>query len=259
MGIKIKSLRDICITMNDININDININDHHDMIRWGATLALGMLVVLWRVVLPRNVEITVAIVVLVAVLDLTLTAALIMINKTELKEIFLRKFTKKDLLKILFSFIFLLLGSPILVALLSQIILSLYSVFPVMEALIIMPGYTVLQLQSPADWTATQFVAVFPAGMFVSGVIAAPIWEEIAFRMAGRRLIKNTLLYLIITSLLFGFIHTATFVSPTIIRYVISGLVFALIYLKTKDLRVVIAVHFIGNLIGMTLGFMSQL
>ncbi|MCL1882949.1 MAG: CPBP family intramembrane metalloprotease [Defluviitaleaceae bacterium] len=226
-------------------------------IRWGLSLALGMLVVLWRVVLPRNVEITVATVILVAVLDLILTAVLIFINKDELKDVLLRKFTKKDFLRTIISFIILILASPVLLAVANQIIVALYNSFPAMGGLIILPGYSVLMLQSPADWTATQFFMIFPMGMFVSGVIAAPIWEEIVFRMAGRNLIKNAFLYLIITSLLFGFIHTASFLTPSIIRYVLNGMVFGLIYVKTKDLRILIAIHFIGNLIGMTMGFLS--
>jgi membrane protease YdiL (CAAX protease family) len=248
----------ICGGIVSMTVKEGNINNRRDMIRWGITLALGMLVVLWRVVLPRNVEITVGTVILVAVLDLVLTAAIVLINKTEVKEAFFRKFTKKDFLTILVGFVLMLFASPLLLMFLNLIIVSLYGVFPAMESLIIQPGYSVIYLQSPADWTATQFFAVFPAGVFVSGVIAAPVWEEIVFRMAGRKLIKNTLLYLLVTPLLFGFIHTASFLTPSIINYVISGLVFALIYLKTKDLRVVIAIHFVGNLIGMTMGFISH-
>ena len=48
-------------------------------LRAGLSLALGMLVVLWRVFLPTNVTITVGIVILVAALDLALLAALIIL------------------------------------------------------------------------------------------------------------------------------------------------------------------------------------
>jgi len=54
-------------------------------------------------------------------------------------------------------------------------------------------------------------------------VVAAPVFEEISFRMAGRNLIKNGFLYVMITSLLFGFIHTGAFMTFSIISYFFVG------------------------------------
>jgi len=69
----------------------------NDKARWVLTLALGMFVILWRLVLPISVsEITTATVLITASFDLALTAALIFINRNQLKEAFIKKFTLKD-------------------------------------------------------------------------------------------------------------------------------------------------------------------
>ncbi|MCL2216522.1 MAG: CPBP family intramembrane metalloprotease [Defluviitaleaceae bacterium] len=247
------------MSQKEITSAESKVKNHNDVIRWGISLALGTLVVLWRVMIPtRLIEITVAYVVLVMALDLVLTVVLIYINKKELKEAFARKITLKDILKFIVCFALFVFVLPLLMLALNQIILSLYSMFPIMANLIVLPGYSVIYLQSPADWVATEFHRIFPLGVSISMVIAAPIFEEISFRMAGRNLIKNGFLYVMITSLLFGFIHTGSFLTFSIISYFFVGLVYALMYLKTKDIRIVIAVHFAANLIGRISAIIGQ-
>ena len=215
-----------------------------DKTRWVLTLALGMFVILWRLVLPITVsEITTATVLTTAGLDLALTAALIFINRNELKEAFLRKFALKDLLAVIVGyvafFIFITAGRVLL-------------------------GLTgMMIIESPAAWVAEQYSIVFPIGLFISVVIAAPIWEEIAFRMAGRNLIKNKFLFVLITTFLFVLVHSGTYLIPSVsgvglnipfvfrsgITYVFAGIGFAVIYLVAKDIRIAIGVHLLNNLI----------
>jgi len=216
-----------------------------DRARWVLTLALGMLVILWRLVLPITAsDITVATVLTTAGLDLVLTAVLILINRHELKEAFIRKFALKDFFKIIVCFIifFIFVNA-------SQTLL----------------GFTGIQLiQSPAAWVADQYSVVFPVGLIISVLVAAPIWEEIAFRMAGRNLIKNKFLFVLITTFLFVLIHTGTYLIANVsdvgfsipfaftsgMAYVFAGIGYAVTYFVTKDIRIVIGVHFLQNLMG---------
>ena len=204
-----------------------------DKARGALTLALGMLVVLWRVILPTNVEITTGIVIMVAVLDLVLTATLILINKNELRKVFARRFSGKDILKTIVCFI-------IFFAFVTVSGIGLQLVLGVLEIEII---------GSPAAWVAQQFFVIFPIGVFISTVIAAPIWEEIVFRMAGKHLIKNKFLFVVITTFLFVFIHTGPLYLDRGLFYAFAGIGYAIIYLITKDIRIAIGVHFLNNLL----------
>ena len=197
-----------------------------DKARYGITLALGTMVVLWRVFFASNVEITVGTVLIVNVLDLIVTIAVIWLNKDELKAIFKQKFTGKDLLKVIGFFL----------------------VYFFMTSVLDLGGGFGFE-RSPANDVIGEFLTIFPFGAFISGGILAPIWEEVVFRFAGEKLIKNKILFVLITTFLFVFIHTG-FALTTGLFYVQTGLTLAIIYLITNDLRLVIILHFIGNNIG---------
>jgi membrane protease YdiL (CAAX protease family) len=219
--------------LNEIKIKSI----HNDNIRWGISLALGMLVLLWRIILPTNVEITTAIVVLVAVLDLVLIALLIILNKKELKEAFVKRFTRKDILKTVLFFITII------------VFMNIYGLI----TLIPVNGVPLFEMMAespaPADWVAMEFFAIFPIGVFISAVIAAPIWEEIVFRMAGKNLFRNPVLFVVITSCMFAFIHTVNFSLIDNLFFLMFGVFYAIAYLILKDIRILMIVHFIWNLI----------
>ena len=215
---------------------DNAVNTKKDMVRWGISLALGMLVVLWRVVLSTTVEITIGIVVLVAVLDLILTGALVFINRKELREIFTKEISKGVLTKNIAWCTLFYVGSNIL----TVITKSAYMVITGVEEI----------ADAPAAWVADEFQLIFPLGILISTVIAAPIWEEIAFRMAGKHLFKNAVLFILVSNLLFAFIHTANFSIIDNSMYFFMGIAFCLMYLKTKDLRIVMGIHAVINLLG---------
>ncbi|SET89409.1 hypothetical protein SAMN04487821_12776 [Enterococcus malodoratus] len=94
------------------------------------------------------------------------------------------------------------------------------------------------------------FKGVNPCLLFLLIAIAAPIMEEIVFRAGIIKLLCEKLLILgiILSSFCFGMIHMATDL-PNFVLYALMGLVFALIYYKTKRLEVSIMIHFLNNAI----------
>jgi membrane protease YdiL (CAAX protease family) len=217
-------------------VNDNSTINNRDKMRWGLTFALGMLVLFWRIVLPSNVEITTGIVILVAALDSILTGALISINRKELKEIFAKKNSKGKLGKNILWCVLFYMGANIF----TVVTRLVYSAVTGIEVIAV----------APAAWVADEFQLIFPLGIFISTVIAAPVWEEIAFRMAGKGLLKNPVLFVLASSLPFAFIHTVNFSIIDNSMYYIMGISFCLMYLKTKDLKLVMIVHAVINLIG---------
>jgi membrane protease YdiL (CAAX protease family) len=221
----------------------------NDKARWTLTLTLALLVVLWRVVIPtRFIEITAFYVILVAVLDLTLTAVLIFLNMEGLKENFKRAFTRQTFLRVLGAFGLLLIVGGVLIPSTVETLALNFDI----------------SFDGPSQQVIREFRRILPVVAFISPVIAAPIWEEIAFRMAGKNLIKNNILFVLITAYLFAIMHTFSLISPLNITYFMFGAFFALVYAKTNDIRVTMIVHFLWNLMaylgiqpyfGITIGF----
>ena len=209
--------------------------------RWGLTLALGTLVVLWRVILPTNTDITVGTVILVASLDLILTASVIFLNQKELKEAFRKRFALKDIGKILL------------------VIVADFVIITVLIMSVTIDGVPLpdLMTNAPAALVASEFQEVFMFGALISMVILAPIWEEIVFRLAGKAFLKNGFMFVALTSCIFAFIHTANFSLTDNLFYLASGAIYAIAYLLFKDIRIVMIAHFVWNLmssIGAILG-----
>ncbi|MEN2265958.1 type II CAAX endopeptidase family protein, partial [Enterococcus faecium] len=93
------------------------------------------------------------------------------------------------------------------------------------------------------------FSGVSPVLVILLLGIAAPIMEEIVFRggIIGYLVENNALLAILISSFLFGIIHGPTnFISFGM--YFFMGIILAVSYYKTKDLRVSISIHFLNNL-----------
>jgi len=82
--------------------------------------------------------------------------------------------------------------------------------------------------------------------MFAAVVIFAPIVEELVFRYSFSTFIKNQYAFVIISSLIFGLMHST---GIAIIVYFVLGLCLSLIYLKTnKNIISSIIVHILNNL-----------
>ena len=96
-----------------------------------------------------------------------------------------------------------------------------------------------------------------PILMLISTVLLAPFAEEGIFRLGLKKVIKNKYIFMVISGLLFGFMH----VFPTdiglavaltySITYVSMGIYLAYIYTETDNIWICIIVHAINNLISM--------
>ena len=100
--------------------------------------------------------------------------------------------------------------------------------------------------------------AVAPIYMFISAVIIAPLLEELIFRLSMRKIFKTDYLFILFSGLLFGLAHVISSVNAPvdllyIIPYSIPGFIFAYTYVKSKNIFVPIALHFIHNGIMTTL------
>ena len=96
-----------------------------------------------------------------------------------------------------------------------------------------------------------------PIMMLISAAFLAPIVEEGIFRLAFRKVINNKYLFMIISGLLFGFMHIFPTELPMSvaltysITYVTMGVYLAYVYVKTDNIWFSIIIHLLNNLISM--------
>lgn len=91
-----------------------------------------------------------------------------------------------------------------------------------------------------------------PIYTYIAVVFIAPILEELVFRKGFRMAIKNDLLFIILSGIIFGSLHVVgTFEELYqllyIIPYSIPGIILAYAYLKSKNIFVPIFLHFMHN------------
>jgi membrane protease YdiL (CAAX protease family) len=93
----------------------------------------------------------------------------------------------------------------------------------------------------------------------LSAIIIGPIVEELIFRKAIFGLIKHKYVALVVSSVIFGFIHVSSESSILVslyqvIPYVSLGFVFGYLYLKhEKNIMIPIIVHMLSNFISIIL------
>ena len=96
-----------------------------------------------------------------------------------------------------------------------------------------------------------------PIMMLISTAILAPIVEEGIFRLGFRKVINNKYLFMIISGLVFGFLHIfPTELSMSIaltysITYVTMGVLLAYVYVETDNIWFPIIIHALNNFISM--------
>ncbi len=106
-----------------------------------------------------------------------------------------------------------------------------------------------------------------PLYMFFSSVIYAPLVEELIFRKSISDFINNKYVYIIVSGLVFGFIHTTAglFTSDGglnlsemvyIIPYGVVGSCFAYLYSKTDNIFCSIFMHAFHNLFAFAVSLM---
>lgn len=96
-----------------------------------------------------------------------------------------------------------------------------------------------------------------PIIMLITTSILTPVVEEGIFRLGFKTIIKNRYAFIVISGLVFGFMHIfPTDLNLTVallesINYVALGITLAYIYAKTDNIWFVIFIHGINNLLSM--------
>ena len=90
--------------------------------------------------------------------------------------------------------------------------------------------------------------------IIISSIFLSPILEDYIFRELLYYKIKNVKVYIILNSLIFGLLHIILDNNLKIalinsISYITSGLIFTIIYLKTKNVKSSILTHILVNLL----------
>lgn len=98
------------------------------------------------------------------------------------------------------------------------------------------------------------YIDAFPLFMLFNTVIYAPLTEELTFRKSIKDAISNKLLYIIISGLVFGMLHIASYITTPIdlvylIPYGALGISFAMLYYKTDNIFSTISMHAMHNLL----------
>lgn len=101
-------------------------------------------------------------------------------------------------------------------------------------------------------------LAVAPFYVFMAASIYAPFVEELTFRHSFRKIFKNDIVFLIVSSFVFGGLHVfgagmTWFDLLYLIPYCAPGVAFAYIYLKTNNITSTISLHLCHNTILMIL------
>lgn len=202
------------------------------------TIILGVLIVLPRVIMPTSITVTKTIVWIEMLLELTIGVLVILINKDSISELLKKKINVGKFIR---DTLLILLGTRIFAGLASTIIdVVCTTLFHVsMES-----------LYDPAASVGLIFQATAIVPVIITQTIIAPVTEELVFRKTIDDLIPNKALYIIVSTLLFGFIHAGIYINLSILTYILFGLGFNISYLACKrDIRPVIVAHMLGNII----------
>lgn len=107
--------------------------------------------------------------------------------------------------------------------------------------------------------TIRTLFGVNPIYIFISSVFLAPILEELTFRKAIKSIFKNKWVFIIMSGLIFGYLHIMSFNNLLELLYIIPygtfGVVFACMLYDTDNICVPILFHFMHNGIFMSLQF----
>ena len=87
----------------------------------------------------------------------------------------------------------------------------------------------------------------FPITTYISAVFIAPIVEEFVFRMGIRSIFKNNIIYILVSGVLFGYLHIMTMPMNLLfplylLSYSSAGIAFA--YMMTKSNNILISSWF---------------
>ena len=97
-------------------------------------------------------------------------------------------------------------------------------------------------------------ISINPYIMLINTALFAPVIEEITFRKSFRDVFGNTIIFIIISGIVFGSLHVITSVQSVfdylyLLPYCSLGIAFSYMYYKTNNIFAPIFMHFIHNLI----------
>lgn len=158
------------------------------------------------------------------------------------KDLVLFKLNKKDYIKKIISYFLIFLVVKYGVTLFSSLLL-------------VMLGSDLVTSENQE--TVVTLAKTLPFMMMISTSLLAPFVEEGIFRLGIKKVINNKYLFILVSGLIFGFMHIFPTELPLYValieslNYVTMGLLLAYIYNETDNIYVVVIIHALNNLISM--------
>ena len=158
------------------------------------------------------------------------------------KDLVLFKLNKKDYINKIISYFLIFLVVKYGVALFSSLLL-------------VMLGSDLVTSENQE--AVVTLAKKLPFMMMISTSLLAPFVEEGIFRLGIRKVINNKYLFILVSGLIFGFMHIFPTELPIYValieslNYVTMGLLLAYIYNETDNIYVVVIIHALNNLLSM--------
>lgn len=158
------------------------------------------------------------------------------------KDLVLFKLNKKDYIKKIISYFLIFLVVKYGVALFSSLLL-------------VMLGSDLVTSENQES--VVTLAKTLPFMMMISTSLLAPFVEEGIFRLGIKKVINNKYLFILVSGLIFGFMHIFPTELPLYValieslNYVTMGLLLAYIYNETDNIYVVVIIHALNNLLSM--------
>mgnify|MGYP004618614791 FL=1 len=158
------------------------------------------------------------------------------------KDLVLFKLNKKDYIKKIISYFLIFLVVKYGVALFSSLLL-------------VMLGSDLVTSENQE--AVVNLAKTLPFMMMISTSLLAPFVEEGIFRLGIKKVINNKYLFILVSGLIFGFMHIFPTELPIYValieslNYVTMGLLLAYIYNETDNIYVVVIIHALNNLLSM--------
>lgn len=102
------------------------------------------------------------------------------------------------------------------------------------------------------------YININPLLMAFNTIICSPINEELVFRKSIKDAINNKWVFILVSGLLFGFLHVVTYINSItdyiyLIPYAAFGICFSYIYYKTDNIYSTISIHIMHNILAFIL------
>lgn len=158
------------------------------------------------------------------------------------KDLVLFKLNKKDYIKKIVSYFLIFLVVKYGVALFSSLLL-------------VMLGSDLVTSENQE--AVVNLAKKLPFMMMISTSLLAPFVEEGIFRLGIKKVINNKYLFILVSGLIFGFMHIFPTELPLYValieslNYVTMGLLLSYIYNETDNIYVVVIIHALNNLLSM--------